>query len=312
MQSVEKRTVLPSDKTHDSECFYKNLTALLESSGLSLILNDLYLFYLEVTKRGGYHQVDQEKKWGEVVSALKLEGSNAKLSAQVEMLYANLLYEFEQLYFYRCPTKQASTKGPLKRKRNLTQLMDKENVQRVTMCKDYSSQKTAEGGYVEPVLQPAPSNDKGRKKRGGAPTGRRTAYQIFVKQECARLRACSEDSLDRTRFLRMAIDTWKNMSEIEKQPYMEESKKNKEKHKEEENNKQKNAQDMKQVNKPTSQCGDYSVPSQPETDNSIVSAELGLALKMTWEVMTGKAPEESLQEWDTYFSELDLPTGESK
>ncbi|XP_057440675.1 putative high mobility group B protein 11 isoform X2 [Lotus japonicus] len=280
MQSVEKRTVLPSDKTHDSECFYKNLTALLESSGLSLILNDLYLFYLEVTKRGGYHQVDQEKKWGEVVSALKLEGSNAKLSAQVEMLYANLLYEFEQLYFYRCPTKQASTK--------------------------------AEGGYVEPVLQPAPSNDKGRKKRGGAPTGRRTAYQIFVKQECARLRACSEDSLDRTRFLRMAIDTWKNMSEIEKQPYMEESKKNKEKHKEEENNKQKNAQDMKQVNKPTSQCGDYSVPSQPETDNSIVSAELGLALKMTWEVMTGKAPEESLQEWDTYFSELDLPTGESK
>lgn len=56
-------------------------------------------------------QVGQEKKWGEVVSALKLEGSNAKLSAQVEKLYAHLLYQFEKLYFYRCSAQQAATGG---------------------------------------------------------------------------------------------------------------------------------------------------------------------------------------------------------
>ncbi|XP_061361404.1 high mobility group B protein 10-like [Gastrolobium bilobum] len=97
----------------DSESFYIKLTELLDSSGLTLIFNaretllDLYLFYLEVTRRGGYHQVGREKKWGEVVSALKLEGSNVKLSAQVEKLYAHLLYQFEQLYFYRSPANQA-------------------------------------------------------------------------------------------------------------------------------------------------------------------------------------------------------------
>eukprot|EP00256_Glycine_max_P039984 XP_006589112.2 high mobility group B protein 9-like [Glycine max] len=102
------------------ESFYLKLAELLESSGLSLIFNvretllDLYLFYLEVTRRGGYHPVGREKKWGEVVFALKLEGNSMKLCAQVEKLYAHILYQFEKLYFYRRPAKQAgsnSTKG---------------------------------------------------------------------------------------------------------------------------------------------------------------------------------------------------------
>jgi len=59
-------------------------------------------------------QVGREKKWGEVVFALKLEGNSMKLCAQVEKLYAHILYQFEKLYFYRRPAKQAgsnSTKG---------------------------------------------------------------------------------------------------------------------------------------------------------------------------------------------------------
>ncbi|XP_057426386.1 high mobility group B protein 10-like [Lotus japonicus] len=106
------------EKFDSEESFYTKLIEFLEYySGLTLIFNvretllDLYLFYLEVTTRGGYHQVGRDKKWGEVVSALKLEGNNAKLSAQVEMLYAYLLYDFEQMYFFQCPAKQASTKG---------------------------------------------------------------------------------------------------------------------------------------------------------------------------------------------------------
>jgi len=54
-------------------------------------------------------QVDQEKKWGEVVSALKLEGNNATLCDQLEKLYKELLYKFEKLYFYRSPATQTAT-----------------------------------------------------------------------------------------------------------------------------------------------------------------------------------------------------------
>ncbi|KAJ1425527.1 High mobility group box domain [Sesbania bispinosa] len=298
----------------DSDTFYSKLTELLDSSGLSLIFNvqetllDLHLFYLEVTRRGGYHQVGREKKWGEVVSALKLEGNNAKLSAQVEKLYAHLLYEFEQLYFYRCPSKQpaaSSSKGPLKRKQDsmasFSQLMDSEYGQKVTkMCEDCSCQMK-EQPVILPQMTKKPRNQV-TKKRPGAPGGR-NAYHIFLKKECARLRACNQAS-DGPKTLRMAVDAWKKMSEIEKQPYVEESKKNKEKFKKAmiTSNKQQNMEE-----KGPSVCGgDYYVTSQPEADNSLVNkAAVNLALKMT-----EKDPL-LLMDWDACCS-LDFPTGEQE
>ncbi|KAH1049758.1 hypothetical protein GYH30_020328 [Glycine max] len=183
----------------DSGSFYMKLAVLLESSGLSLIFNvretllDLYLFYLEVTRREGYHQVDREKKWGEVVFALKLEGNSVKLCAQAEKFYAHLLYQFEQLYFYRRPAKQAgsnSTKGPLQKKRkstaSLPHTMDiKDGHKKTTeMSKDYSCNMTAGAGYV---VLPPPSHVKETKKHRGSLPGQKTAYQIFLKHECARL-----------------------------------------------------------------------------------------------------------------------------
>ncbi|KAJ1383509.1 Tetratricopeptide-like helical domain superfamily [Sesbania bispinosa] len=260
---------------NDSESFYSKLTELLDSSGLSLIFNvretllDLHLFYLEVTRRGGYHQVGREKKWVEVVSALKLEGNNAKLSAQVEKLYAHLLYEFEKLYFYRCPQKQPA------------------------------ASTSKEQPVILPQVTKKPRNQE-TKKRPGAPGGR-NAYHIFLKQECARLRTCNKAS-NGPKTLRMAVDAWKKMSEIEKQPYVEESKKNKEKFKKAmiTSNKQ---QSMEK--KGPSVCGgDYYVTSQPEADNSLVNkAAVNLALKMT-----EKDPL-LLMDWDACCS-LDFPTGE--
>ncbi|XP_057427880.1 uncharacterized protein LOC130721155 [Lotus japonicus] len=176
---------------------------------------------------------------------------------------------------------------------------------------NFGFQVTAEAGEQPVLLPAAPSNNKEMKKRKGAPVGQRNAYQIFLKKECARLRACREASLDGTNIRRKATDAWKNMSEIEKQPYVDESKKSKEKYKEEANeamitnNKQPSVEDVKEENR-TSFCGDYRVTSQPEADNSLVNAQLGITLKMAVEV-----PKESLEEWDTYLS-LDLPTGESK
>ncbi|KAL2993891.1 hypothetical protein AAZX31_10G137600 [Glycine max] len=271
------------------ESFYLKLAELLESSGLSLIFNvretllDLYLFYLEVTRRGGYHPVGREKKWGEVVFALKLEGNSMKLCAQVEKLYAHILYQFEKLYFYR---------RPLQKKRNSTAslpyIMDIKDGMKVTeISKDYSCHMTS------------------------SPPGRKTAYQIFLKHECARLKTCSQ-ALDGQKILRLAIDTWRNMSEIEKQPYVEESKKKKEEIKEAMNdhNKQQITQDTIREEKWHSLSGDYLVTSQPETDNSLFNkATVGLALKMT-----EKAPTDPsyLMDWNAFlftgFSQLGNPS----
>ncbi|XP_017414021.1 high mobility group B protein 10 isoform X2 [Vigna angularis] len=302
----------------DSDSFYDKLVELLESSGLTLIFNvretllDLYLFYLEVTRRGGYQQVGRERKWGEVVIALKLEGNSVKLSAQVERLYSHLLYQFEQLYFYRRPEKlafrSASNKeeGPLRKKRistvSLAPMMDSKDDQKATeMSKQYSCHMTAGAGYVQqPVLLPTPPKEK--KKRRGAPVGRKTAYQIFLKHECARLKTCNE-VLD-GKILSMAIHSWRTMSETEKQPYVEESKKNKEEIKEAmvRRSKQQSSQDTSQETREekwSSICGDYHVTLQPEAD---------VALKMT-----EKAPMDPpfQMDWDGNCS-LDFATRESE
>ncbi|CAJ1977855.1 unnamed protein product [Sphenostylis stenocarpa] len=304
----------------DSHSFYDKLVELLESSGLTLIFNvresllDLYLFYLEVTRRGGYHQVGRERKWSEVVTALKLEGNNVKLCAQVERLYSLLIYQFEQLYFYRRPTKQAgsgSNTSPLRKKRISTASLPHQ--QTTEMSKNYSCQMTGAGYVQQPVLLPTPSKEKKtpskeKKKRRGAPVGQKTAYQIFLKHECTRLKTCNQ-AVD-GKILSMAINSWRTMSEIEKQPFVEESKKKKEEIKEAmvRRSKQQRTHDTREE-KSSSMCGDYPVTSQPEADDSLVSkGTVGLALKMT-----EKVPKDPsfLIDWDGYCP-LDFATRESE
>ncbi|QCE07256.1 hypothetical protein DEO72_LG9g2273 [Vigna unguiculata] len=297
----------------DSDSFYDKLVELLESSGLTLIFNvretplDLYLFYLEVTRRGGYHQVGREKKWGEVVIALKLEGNSVKLCAQVERLYSHLLYQFEQLYFYRRPEKLAfrsatnKEEGPIRKKRistaSVPHMVDSNDGEKATeVSKQYSCHTTGTGYVEQPVVLPTPPKEK--KKRRGAPVGRKTAYQIFLKHECARLKTCNQ-VLD-GKILSMAIHSWRTMSEIEKQPYVEESKKNKEEIKEAmvRRSTQQSSQESREE-KWSSICGDYHVTLQPEA---------GVALKVT-----EKAPmDPSFQmDWDGNCP-LDFATRESE
>ncbi|CAL5190038.1 unnamed protein product [Lathyrus oleraceus] len=230
------------------ETFYLKLTHLLNSSGLTLIINvretslNLFEFYLEVVKRGGYKRVCKQKEWGEVVSALKLEGNNAKLPSQIKKLYANLLYEFEKIYFYRFRATQTAT--------HTTKALP------------------------ERLLQ-APSNDKEKKKPRGVPRGA-NGYQIFLKHECARLKACRQD-INGKAILPMAVEGWKNLSEIDKQPYVEESKKIKEAMIID-NNKHKGKEKIPSI------CGDYyyCVTSQPQGNYSFAnSAALDLAFKIT-------------------------------
>ncbi|CAL0316547.1 unnamed protein product [Lupinus luteus] len=292
---------------NDSDRFYFKLTNLLESTGLTLIVNvrktllDLYTFYMEVTRRGGFRQVGREKKWGEVVSALKLDGNNVNLSDQVEKLYENVLYQFEQLYFYRIHAKQADaankTGGPLKRKwstlASLSPLMNVRDGEMATkIYKDHSCQTTAQrrAGFVEQtVVLPAVATSNGKtKKRAGIPRGR-SGYQIFLNQECARLKT-SGHVLRGRKLIRTAIEAWNKMSDTEQRPYVEESKKHKEKLKEAMVTpiKQQNTMEEKRP----SVCGDCPVTLQPVAHNSLDSTSaFGLAPNMT-----EKAPknEESL------------------
>jgi len=65
------------------------------------------------------------------------------------------------------------------------------------------------------VLLQAPSNDKEKKKKRGAPIGQ-SGYQIFLKHEYARLKAHDSD-IDGKKVLRLAVDAWQKMSATEKQ-----------------------------------------------------------------------------------------------
>ncbi|MED6108964.1 hypothetical protein PIB30_029190 [Stylosanthes scabra] len=289
------------------ETFYLKLTHLLDSSGLSLIFNvretllDLYLVYLEVTTRGGFNQVSREKKWGEVASALRLEGNIARLSAQVEKLYSQLLYQFEQLYFYRAPAKSSKTTGSQKRKRN-------------SEATNFSSEPIEEGtGLVkEEALITGTTDGKEKKKRRGMAQGQRSAYHIFLKQECTRLKSSSSAS-DRKGVLSAAVDAWRNMSPLEKQPYVDESKKNKEKFKNamiiDDNEKEE-----KNIASTNVCSGEYyHVTSQPEPDNNGYTlnnnnAAIGLALNVT-----EKLPKDSLLLFGLeHYCSMDLPIMEPK
>jgi len=71
-------------------------------------------------------------------------------------------------------------------------------------------------GCQEPrVLLQAPSNDKEKKKKRGTPTGQ-SGYQIFLKHECARLKA-HDPEIDGKKVLRMAVDAWQKMSASDKE-----------------------------------------------------------------------------------------------
>ncbi|KAG4999357.1 hypothetical protein JHK87_020429 [Glycine soja] len=132
--------------------------------------------------------------------------------------------------FFSLVTSSSFFKGPLQKKRkstaSLPHTMDiKDGHKKTTeMSKDYSCNMTAGAGYV---VLPPPSHVKETKKHRGQ------------------------------KILRLAIDAWRNMSTIEKKPYEEESKKNKEA-----------MIGNKKEEKWHSLSGDNLVTSQPETDDS--------------------------------------------
>ncbi|XP_060167310.1 putative high mobility group B protein 11 isoform X1 [Lycium barbarum] len=245
------------------DSFYEKLNKLNESSGLSLVFNlrqttlDLHLFYEEVTKRGGFNQVTKDAKWGEVTCTLHVNSNITMFPTQLQKVYEILLLQFEQLYYYRSrekgtmqPPSQVSGAARLEPAKGSGDRSD-DSAGKRKFC-DWSSPVVAlrsdnRGGPVEKrkcksdtclVSTVGPEALKSQissintylKKDPGAPVRTRTSYQIYLKLECERLKKVLGESSGAKKIRDMAINSWRTLSENDKEPYIEASKLDKERY----------------------------------------------------------------------------------
>ncbi|XP_017234227.1 high mobility group B protein 10 isoform X1 [Daucus carota subsp. sativus] len=260
------------------EDFYDKLTKFYQTSGLSLIFDfretkvNLYRFYKDVIDRGGYCQVSKDGLWDEVASSLNADSSVLVPPNQIQMLYANLFYQFEQTYYYRSPSKvkeaqllkaaltgqsfsSGKKSGGLTKKRKHSEGNDDSLVEKrasvqspahlptgpahlPTEIKSVERNSplqvpTEETGVVLKTPTKAKETKKAymkeMKKHSNAPVGFRTGYMIFLKMECERLKMIhGEDSAGQYRD--MANEAWRRLSESARKPYIEASKRDKERY----------------------------------------------------------------------------------
>ncbi|XP_022769284.1 high mobility group B protein 9-like isoform X2 [Durio zibethinus] len=62
---------------------------------------DLYVLYVEATKRGGYEKVVAEKKWREVGTVFRFSPTTTSASFVLRKHYFSLLYHYEQVHFFK-------------------------------------------------------------------------------------------------------------------------------------------------------------------------------------------------------------------
>ncbi|KAK2968746.1 hypothetical protein RJ640_020382 [Escallonia rubra] len=321
-----------------ADSFYEKLSKMNEPSGLSLIFNfretslDLYLLYKDVTKRGGYFQVTRDGSWEEVASALNLNSSVSMSPTQLQKLYANLLYQFEQTYYYRSPAKLTEAQGHSSSVKNCSSCSKgkrKHSESSLHLSTTHSGPAKKECNYnaihLSTVRKPdekklplhASPKVKDTKKDPGAPSGARTSYQIFIRRECERLKGMHGES-SAGQFRNMAIDAWNRLSESDRQPYIEESRKDRERYKQEMTaytersnlHTGSNCTEPNMINfaMPLQTDGDYHVTLQPDAEN--IFASDGSTVELAVKYMKDARPNDPIFQinWDEYCGSLDLPT----
>ncbi|XP_059652283.1 putative high mobility group B protein 11 [Cornus florida] len=340
-------TTKTSSEKSPSDTFYERLANFFESSGLSLLFNfretslDLYLFYKEVTERGGFYQVTKDVKWDEVASTLKLKSSVPMLPTQLQKLYSYLLYQFEQTYFYRTPVKPIKAPGDSSgigvnstAKRKYGDSSDSSDSTRIDFgggdgpmekrkCIYYPCQLSTEPGIAEQKLSPKTPSRNYSKKEADAPPRPKTSYQIFLRKECVRLKEIHGETSGSHNIRDMAIDAWRCLSETDRQPYVEEYKKDKERfdremtaYKERKNLQNMTAQKMPSSSRPNENSrtisfqieGDYHVTlQQSDAENFFVADESTIDTTVRM-MKNAQADDPILQiNFDDYCGSLDLP-----
>ncbi|XP_027114864.1 putative high mobility group B protein 11 [Coffea arabica] len=231
-QSLEEKSAIDN--------FYEKLIKLNESSGLSLVFNfreakmDLHLVFKEVTERGGSYQVSKDGKWNEVASALSVKNHAPILPSQIQKVYENLLCQYEQIHHYRTPAKVSKLTGgdsydSLLGKRKSCECCSQDYEAGKRKCILDIYQGSSGPGTPEQKTTFQTSLDEETVMRHiCAPQKARNSYQLFLKMECQRLRKIHGEASGSRSIRDRAIDAWKHLSEDDRLPYIEASRKDRE------------------------------------------------------------------------------------
>lgn len=99
---------LYEDLASSSDFFWNNLQDFHKSLGTTLKVPtiggkplDLYRLFIEVTSRGGLEKVIGDRKWKEVITVFKFPDTVTSASFALRKYYQSLLYDFEQVYYFR-------------------------------------------------------------------------------------------------------------------------------------------------------------------------------------------------------------------
>ncbi|KAL3538282.1 hypothetical protein ACH5RR_001648 [Cinchona calisaya] len=247
-KGVSKEAILDNQSSREKsspDSFYEKLIKLNESSGLSIVFDfretkvDLHLIYKEVTDRGGSHQVSKDGKWIEVASALSIKNHASFLPRQIQKVYENLLYQYEQIHYYRTPAKVSTLTDLSLGKGDSSQCLLREHKSFDSSSRDGQVEKrkcTADAYHAstgpgtpekKPILQTF-LDEKTIVRDPCAPPKARTSYQLFIKMECDRLRKIHGENSGSLNLRNMAIDRWRHLSQNERLPFIEASRMDKE------------------------------------------------------------------------------------
>ncbi|KAF7814856.1 high mobility group B protein 10-like [Senna tora] len=107
-KSYPPPNALYEDLAQRSDLFWENLQHFHNSLGSKFKVPtiggkplDLYHLFMEVTSRGGLEKVIGDRKWKEVITVFKFPDTITSASFVLRKYYQSLLYDFEQVYYFR-------------------------------------------------------------------------------------------------------------------------------------------------------------------------------------------------------------------
>ncbi|XP_059286474.1 high mobility group B protein 9 [Lycium ferocissimum] len=216
---------------------------------------DLYVLYVEVTKRGGFDKVVTDKKWREVSSVFKFSPTTTSASYALRKHYFTLLHQFEQVYFFRheVPLIDKSpgsmcfqAEGTIDAKFDCGYLVSIKMGSEVLNGVLYHPQQPASSSSsklpaqtcnaIVPYNSPPHhhSGRRNRRRKGGDPNRpkpNRSGYNFYFAEKHAMLKSLYPNK--EREFTKMIGESWNNLSPEEKTVYQNIGVKDKERYQKE-------------------------------------------------------------------------------
>ncbi|KAK7259864.1 hypothetical protein RIF29_25479 [Crotalaria pallida] len=243
-------TALYDDLVRDATLFFHKLQSFHHSFGTKFKVPtiggkplDLYRLFLEVTSRGGLEKVIADRKWKEVVMVFNFRDTITSASFMLRKYYLSLLYDFEQVYYFRkqvplsltpvSPVQQLGSvvPGTIDGKFDggyvVTVNMGSEQLKGVLY---HVPINVSQSSYTE--RGPSSQNRKRSRLRDPSqPKSNRSGYNFFFAENYARLKPSfhgQEREISKT-----IGSLWSNLTDAERQVYQEKGLRDKERYREE-------------------------------------------------------------------------------